>query len=214
MRPIRTLLVDDHELVRAGICSLLKGLDEIEIVGEASNGREGIAMVERHQPDVVLMDIGMPELNGLDATARVVNKFPNVRVIILSVHGTEEHVIQAFRAGASGYLLKNISPVELDLAIRAVSKGEKHISSSVSKHVIARLVDNLGKGSQDPLTPRQREVLQLVAEGNSSKEIASKLGMSVKTAESHRAEIMNALEIHDIAGLVRYAIRVGIIRPD
>jgi len=214
MKPLRVLLADDHVLVRAGIHSLLNQLDGIDVVGEASNGREALELVEMHRPGVVLMDIDMPELNGLDATARIVSRFPSVRVIILSVHGTEEHVLQALRAGAAGYLLKNISPAELDHAIRSVNEGNNHITDSVAKHVVARLVEGARIGSPDRLTVRQREVLQLVAEGNTSKEIATKLGISVKTAESHRAELMQTLGIHDTAGLVRYAIRVGIVSPD
>jgi len=214
MKPLRVLLADDHVLVRAGIHSLLNQLDGIDVVGEASNGREALELVEMHRPGVVLMDIDMPELNGLDATARIVSRFPSVRVIILSVHGTEEHVLQALRAGAAGYLLKNISPAELDHAIRSVNEGNNHITDSVAKHVVARLVEGAKIGSSDRLTVRQREVLQLVAEGNTSKEVATKLGISAKTAESHRAEIMQTLGIHDTAGLVRYAIRVGIVSPD
>ena len=215
MKPLlRVLLADDHVLVRAGIHSLLNQLDGIDVVGEASNGREALELVEMHRPGIVLMDIDMPELNGLEATARIVSRFPSVRVIILSVHGTEEHVLQALRAGAAGYLLKNISPAELDQAIRSVNEGNNHITDSVAKHVVARLVEGAKVGSPDRLTLRQREVLQLVAEGNTSKEIATKLGISAKTAESHRAEIMQTLGIHDTAGLVRYAIRLGIVSPD
>jgi len=215
MKPLlRVLLADDHVLVRAGIHSLLNQLEGIDVVGEASNGREALELVEMHRPGIVLMDIDMPELNGLEATARIVSRFPSVRVIILSVHGTEEHVLQALRAGAAGYLLKNISPAELDQAIRSVNEGNNHITDSVAKHVVARLVEGAKVGSPDRLTLRQREVLQLVAEGNTSKEIATKLGISAKTAESHRAEIMQTLGIHDTAGLVRYAIRLGIVSPD
>jgi DNA-binding NarL/FixJ family response regulator len=215
MKPVlRVVLADDHVLVRAGIHSLLNQLEGIDVVGEASNGREALELVEMHRPGIVLMDIDMPELNGLEATARIVSRFPSVRVIILSVHGTEEHVLQALRAGAAGYLLKNISPAELDQAIRSVNEGNNHITDSVAKHVVARLVEGAKVGSPDRLTLRQREVLQLVAEGNTSKEIATKLGISAKTAESHRAEIMQTLGIHDTAGLVRYAIRLGIVSPD
>jgi len=215
MKPVlRVVLADDHVLIRAGIHSLLNQLEGIDVVGEASNGREALELVEMHRPGIVLMDIDMPELNGLEATARIVSRFPSVRVIILSVHGTEEHVWQALRAGAAGYLLKNISPAELDQAIRSVNEGNNHITDSVAKHVVARLVEGAKVGSPHRLTLRQREVLQLVAEGNTSKEIATKLGISVKTAESHRAEIMQTLGIHDTAGLVRYAIRLGIVSPD
>jgi DNA-binding NarL/FixJ family response regulator len=161
------------------------------------------------------MDILMPELNGLDATARVAAQSPNTRVIILSMNAAEEYVLQALRAGAAGYLLKSVSPGELDLAIRAVTRGETFLSSAVSKHVIAAYTERVGGkvSSLERLTPRQREVLQLVAEGNTTKEIAKKLTISVKTVEMHRTRVMAALDIHDIAGLVRYAIRTGLISP-
>jgi DNA-binding NarL/FixJ family response regulator len=197
MKPIRVLLVDDHELLRAGIRSLLKDLDGFEVVGEAVNGREALARVGELRPDVVLMDILMPEMNGLDATARLVTLFPTIRVIILSMNSSEEHVLQALRAGASGYLLKNIGPAEMEQAIREVARGEKHITPAVAGHVIAGLLEGGKVTSLERLTPRQREVLQLVAEGNTSKKIAKKLGISAKTADAHRGELMQALDIHD-----------------
>lgn len=214
MKPIRVILADDHQLMRAGIRSLLQELGGIEVVGEAATGREALSLVESAAPDVVLMDITMPEMNGLDATARVVAKFPQVRVLILSVHANEEHVLQALRAGACGYLLKNISPAELEQAIRDVARGEKHITGAVARHLVTGLLQGSQATSLERLSPRQREVLQLVAEGNTAKEIAAKLGISAKTAESYRSELMQALDIHDIAGLTRYAIRMGVISPD
>jgi DNA-binding NarL/FixJ family response regulator len=214
MKPIRVLLVDDHELMRAGIRSLLKELDCVEVVGEAANGRDCLPLVASLKPDVVLMDIMMPEMNGLDATARVVSNYPNVRVIILSLNASEEHVLQALRAGASGYLLKNISPAELEAAMREVGRGETHITPAVAKHLVKGFLDGGRTSLIERLTPRQREVLQLVAEGNSSKDIAKKLNISVKTAEVHRSDLMKALDIHDVAGLVRYAIRVGLVSAD
>jgi DNA-binding NarL/FixJ family response regulator len=214
MKPIHVLLADDHKLVRAGIHSLLKELDQIEVVGEAANGREALHLVEALQPDVVLMDIMMPEMNGLDATARIVSKFPNVRVIMLSMDTSEEHVLQAVRAGASGYLPKNSDPADLEQAIRAVHQGEKFFAAAVAKHLVTGVREGGKLSSLERLTPRQREVLQLVAEGNSSKEIARKLSISVKTAEAHRSELMKALNIHDVTGLVRYAIRTGLVSPD
>ncbi|MGE3807131.1 MAG: response regulator [Gemmataceae bacterium] len=216
MKPIRVLIVDDHALVRAGIRSLLKELTSVEVIGEASNGREALTMLETHHPDVVLMDIMMPELNGLDATARICAAHPRIRVIILSMNATEEYVLQSLRAGAAGYLLKDISPSELEQAIRAVAQGESYLTSAVSKHVVAGLLQRAdpGRGSLDRLTPRQREVLQLIAEGNTTKQIARKLGISVKTAETHRMQLMDSLDIHDVAGLVRYAVRMGVITPE
>jgi DNA-binding NarL/FixJ family response regulator len=216
VKPIRVLLADDHDLFRAGICSLLERVSGVEVVGEAGTGQEALRLIRAHPPDVVLMDIMMPDLNGLDATARVAAKFPSVRVIILSMNAAEEYVLQALRAGAAGYLLKNCSPAELELAIKAVGRGETFLSPGVSRHVIAGYTERVaGKtASLERLTPRQREVLQLVAEGNRTKEIAKKLDISVKTVEMHRTQLMATLDIHDIAGLVRYAIRSGLISPD
>jgi DNA-binding NarL/FixJ family response regulator len=216
MTTIRILLADDHALLRAGLRALLEKMADVEIVAEASDGRHALRLIEEHHPDVVLMDIMMPELNGLDATARAASKFPNTRVVILSMSADQEFVLQALQAGAAGYLLKNVTPAELELAIRAAARGEIHLCSAISKHVINGCLAS-GKAtasSQTQLTPRQREVLQLIAEGSTTKAIAKKLGISVKTAESYRAELMEALDIHDVAGLTRYAIRTGMITPD
>ncbi|HEX8202318.1 MAG TPA: response regulator transcription factor [Isosphaeraceae bacterium] len=216
MRPIRVLLADDHALVRAGFRALLRGLDGIEVVAEAGHGREALARIEALRPDVVLMDIMMPELNGLDATAQVAARFPTVRVVILSMNASEEYVLQALHAGAAGYVLKNVAPAELEQAIREVARGEHYLSPAISKHVIAAYLQRTGGGSGplERLSPRQREILQLVAEGNTSKDIARKLNLSVKTVETHRTQLMDALDVHDIAGLVRSAIRLGLISPD
>ena len=195
-KPIRVLLADDHALFRAGIRSLMQTLDGIEIVAEASNGREALDLCKTHRPDVVLMDIMMPQLNGLDATARLAAISPQTRTIILSMNANEEYVLQALRCGAAGYLLKNISPSELEQAIRAVARGETYLSPAISKHVIAAYLERVGGepiGPFERLTPRQREVLQLVAEGNTTKEIARKLDLSVKTVEMHRSQLMAAL---------------------
>jgi DNA-binding NarL/FixJ family response regulator len=154
MRPIRVLLADDHDLVRAGIRALLQGLAGIEAVAEASNGREALALIEAHRPDVVLMDIMMPELNGLDATAQAAARFPEVRVVVLSMNASEEYVLQALRAGAAGYLLKNISPVELEQAIRAVARGESFLSPAISRHVIAAYLQRTGGGPELARAPQ------------------------------------------------------------
>ena len=216
MKQIRVLIADDHDLFRAGIRALLAKLADVEVIGEAGTGREALSLIQSCLPDVVLMDILMPELNGLDAAARVAAQFPSVRVIMLSMNAAEEYVLQAAPRGAVGYLLKNVSPGEVEMAIRAVGRGEIYLTSAVSKHVVDAYVERVGgQGrSSERLTPRQREVLQLVAEGNSTKQIARKLDLSVKTVEMHRTQLMSALDIHDIPGLVRYAIRIGLISAD
>src|SRR4030067_346794 len=216
MKPIRVLLADDHTLVRAGIRSLLENMEGIEVIAEAGDGREALRLVRTHRPDVVLMDIAMPGLNGLEAAARIAKKFPNVRVIILSMHVNEEYVLQALRAGAAGYMVKGADAAELEIAIRAVARGETYLSPMVSKHVVTDYIQRIS-GETSPLellTQRQREVLQLIAEGYSTKKIARTLKISVKTVETHRMQLMERLDIHDIAGLVRYAIRVGLVKPD
>jgi DNA-binding NarL/FixJ family response regulator len=216
MKPIRILLVDDHTLVRAGIHSLLNNIAGIEVIAEASDGRQALSLVRTHRPDVVLMDIAMPGLNGLEATARIAKKFPQVRVIILSMHVSEEYILQALRAGTSGYMVKGADSTELEIAIKAVTRGETYLSPGVSKHVIADYIRRISgeATSVELLTSRQREILQLIAEGNSTKMIARTLRISVKTVETHRMQLMERLEIHDIAGLVRYAIRVGLVKLD
>jgi DNA-binding NarL/FixJ family response regulator len=211
MKPIRVLLADDHALIRAGVRSLLEKMPGIEVIGEAVNAREALARMDSQRPDVVLMDLAMPGLNGIDGTAQVAKKYPGVRVVILSMHSDEEHVRQALQAGAAGYLVKDAVPAELELAVRAVARGEAYLSPAVAEHVLAG--HGAGKTVQPRLTPRLREVLQLIAEGNTSKEIARILGTSPKTVENHRARLMRCLGISDIAGLVRYAIQNGLIDP-
>jgi DNA-binding NarL/FixJ family response regulator len=219
MTTIRVLIAEDHALVRAGFRALLDTLPEIEVVAEASNGYETIEQVNKLQPDVVLMDISMPRMNGVEATQRINRDFPQVRVIILSMHATEEYVLQVLRVGAVGYLLKDTAPAEFNLAIRAVANGETYLCSGVAQHVIdyvqrTQLENPIQKRIPNPyeqLTPRQREILQLVVEGHSSLEIGHALNISVKTVERHRTDIMERLNIHDLPGLVRYAVRAGII---
>ena len=216
MSSIKVVLADDHAVVRAGIRSMLEGLGRIDIVGQATNGREAIALVEQLQPQLLLMDISMPEMNGLEATTRVTKDFPNVRVIILSMHTSEEYVWKALQAGAVGYLLKDTDASELDLAIKTVMNGKTYLTSSLSKQALETYMQRLGGESTiaDVLTPRQREVLQLIAEGKALKEIAGILKLSVKTIETHRMLLMDRLDIHDTAGLVRYAMRRGMISPE
>ena len=211
MSPLRILLVDDHALVRAGLRSLLQDIEGVEIVAEAGDGLAAVAFAQQHSPDVVIMDIAMRELNGLDATAHIKRERPDIQVLILSMHNTKEYVLQALRAGASGYLLKDSAPAELELALRAVRRGETYLSPAVSKQMIAHVVVSQEQKSAPPLTPRQGQVLLLIAQGHSTKAIAHRLHVSVKTVETHRTQLMARLGISDIAGLVRYAIRSGII---
>jgi DNA-binding NarL/FixJ family response regulator len=215
MPALRIMLVDDHALVRAGMKALLASFPDLEVVGETDDGAAAVELAGKLHPNVVLMDIAMHGLNGLDATARIRNHYPDVRVIILSMHANEEYVFQALRAGASGYLLKDSATSELEFAVRAVSRGETYLSPPISKAVVDGYVQRMmTEQPLDLLTPRQREILQLVAEGGSTKEIAHRLGLSVKTIEAHRSQIMERLGIHDIPGLVRFAVRAGLISAD
>jgi DNA-binding NarL/FixJ family response regulator len=220
MDTIKIMLTDDHALVRAGIRSLLNEMHDVEVVAEADNGRDALRLIEQCHPDIVLLDIAMTELNGLETAVRISKEFPDTKVAILSMHANEEYVVQALRSGAVGYLLKDTAPNELEIAIRAIAMGKVYLSPSISKHVVENYLKRVTSTPQsgEPeqnifnlLTTRQREILQLIAEGNSTKEIAHKLNVSVKTVETHRMQLMERLGINDIAGLVRYAIRHGII---
>jgi DNA-binding NarL/FixJ family response regulator len=213
--PIRVLLADDHALVRAGMRSLLVAMAAVEVVGEAASGEEALELTGRARPDVVLMDIAMKGMSGLDAAARMREQHPAVRVVILSMHAGEEYVMKAMRAGAVGYLLKDAATSELELALRSVMRGESWFSPAVSRQVVEGYMQRVGgEAAGDALTARQREVLKLVAGGKSTKEIAYHLNLSVKTVETHRAQIMERLGIRDVAGLVRYALKTGLIPPD
>jgi len=214
--PIRVVLADDHVLIRAGLRALLHSLPNIEVIAEASDGHEAVEVIARHQPDVVIMDIGMPGLNGVDSTRRIVKQFPGTRVVILSMHANEEYVGRALEAGAMGYLLKGAEPAELELVFKAVMRGETYLSPSIAKHLVQDYLSHRKEKTQPlpDLTARQREVLQLIAEGCSTKDIANKLKLSVKTVDTHRSELMHRLDIHDVAGLVRYAIRTGLVSTE
>jgi DNA-binding NarL/FixJ family response regulator len=216
MDPIRVLLADDHSIVRTGIRTILNGLTGVEVIGEAQDGREALEWIAKARPDVVFMDIGMKNLNGLETTGRVTADFPGVRVVILSVHASEEYVWQALRAGAVGYLLKDAAPAEIEQALRAVMAGGTYLTSAVSGKIVADYIKRSGnEGSAlELVTPRQREILQMLAEGRTAKEMARLLGISAKTVETHRAQLMERLDIHDVPGLVRFAIRVGLIQAD
>lgn len=215
--PIRIVLADDHTLVRAGIRSLLEDMPGVQVVGEANNGLDTIAQVTALQPDMLLVDIAMPGLNGLEAAARIAKESPDVRIIILSMHSSEEYVVQAFRSGVAGYLLKDSAAVELGLALAAVASGDIYLSPVISRSVIEGYLSRVNGSDRrviEPLTPRQRQILKLIAEGQSTKKMALTLSVSIKTIESHRAQIMERLGIHDVAGLVKYAIRSGLIPPE
>lgn len=213
MTPVRVLLADDHALVRAGVRALLQNLDGVTVVAETGNGAEVLEFARAHRPDVVLLDISMPGLGGLEVSAQLRDELPEVRVVMLSMHANEEYVLQALRAGAAGYMLKDSATAELELALKAVMQGEIYLSPPISKQVVEGYVQRVGaeQTASDNLTPRQRQVLQLIAEGHSTKEIAHRLNLSVKTVETHRAQLMERLQIREIAGLVKYAIRHGLV---
>ena len=211
---IRIVIADDHTLVRAGLRSLLEDLPDVQVVAECADGREALAAVESLRPDIALLDISMPELNGLDAAARIVGAHRDTRVVIVSMYSNERYVAQALAAGVSGYVLKNAAIEELPILLRSVMRGETYLSPAISKQVVDTLrarMEGRAEGPADPLTARQREILQLLAEGKNTKEVAHLLGLSAKTVEAHRAQIMDRLDIHDVPGLVKYAIRTGLI---
>ena len=224
--PIRIVLADDHALVRQGLRALLER-EGFEVIGEAADGREAVQQVQALQPDVVILDISMPTLNGLDAAREISKSFPKTKAILLTQHEEDVYVsgaleatqalrlsgkVGALEAGVRGYVLKNQVASDLLHAVQRVSAGQVYLSPGVSQAVVSAYQSRPGK-SADPLTPRERQVLQLIAEGKSTKDIAAILFISVKTAESHRSRLMQKLEIHEIATLVRYAIRHGLVRP-
>lgn len=212
----RVLLADDHTLVRAGIRSLLESIAGVEVVAESGDGREALELIAQHRPDVALLDIGMPGLNGLEVAKRAAQDSPRTRIVILSMHGDRSYVTQALRAGVAGYLLKGAAVGELPLALQAVMRGETYLTPKISKQVVeSYLQDSEEKpGPLEGLTARQKEILQLIAEGHSTKEIAHTLEVSVKTVETHRLRLMERLDIHDVPGLVRFAIRAGLVSPE
>lgn len=215
MSTIRVLVADDHSLVRAGIRSLIENVEGAEVVAETGDGHEALRLIEQQRPNVALLDVAMPGLNGIEVAARAAKIAPACRVIILSMYATQEYVRRALQVGAAGYLLKDAGVAELEGAIKAVARGEMFLSPAVSKSVIEGYVRPVAAVSElDRLASRHREILQLIAEGQTTKEIAEKLKIGVRTVETHRAELMARLDIHDVAGLVRFAIRNGLISPD
>ena len=213
---VKVVLADDHTLVRAGLRKLLEAMCHVEVIGEAADGVAVLELAQRLQPEIILMDIAMPGVNGLEATMRLKKDLPHIQIIILSMHQNDEYVKQALRQGAVGYLLKDAATTELELAINTVLRDEIYLSPAITKGVMVDYVQRLRSENavDEVLTPRQREVLKLLAQGHSSKEIARELALSVKTVDTHRSQLMKQLDIHEVTGLVRYAIRVGLITSD
>ncbi len=213
--PIRVLLADDHALVRAGFRALLERIPEVEVLAEAATGREALELIARFEPDVVLLDIAMPELSGLDVLRQTVTRFPDVKVIVLSIQEAEDYAVHALRSGAFGFLPKTAASGELELALKTVARGGRYLSPQISKQSSTESPVAPGvRPLVTDLTPRQREVLEMIARGLSTKDIARALRISAKTVETHRAQLMERLKIYDVAGLVRYAIRAGLVRID
>lgn len=214
MDPIRILIADDHALVRAGIRALVEKIEGVTVVAEAGKGSEAKDLITQLQPDLVLLDITMPDGNGFDVLLHIQENSPQIRVIVLTVHEAGEYAIRALREGASGFLPKSAASTELEQAIHTVIKGGRYVSPETSQKTVLEF----GKGSRreqlEALSPRQREVLRLIAEGRTTKQIAQTLAISVKTVETHRSQLMERLDIHDVAGLVRYAIIVGLIQVE
>src|ERR1700751_7908 len=215
MRKIRILLADDHQLMRSGIRLMLERESDLSVVGEASDGREAVALAKSLRPDVVVMDIGMANLNGIEAAQQVTQNRPEVAIVMLSMHSDECYVLRALKAGARGYLLKDSAEADLIKAVHAVAGGKSFFSPAVSKVLLDDYVRKLKRSGADDaydlLTPREREVLQLVAEGKSNKDIANLLNLSVYTVESHRSNLMEKLNLHGLPELILYAVRKGII---
>ncbi len=218
MAKIRLLLVDDHTLVRQGIRSLLETQDGIEVVAEASGGHEAIAKAREFSPDVILMDLAMPDLNGMEATRRIKAEHPRMQVLALSMHGTDDYLFRVLESGASGYMLKEADVTELMAAITAVHAGSAFIYPSLTKKLIEEFLLRVGTGenrsSYDKLTAREKEILTMIGDGLTNAEIAEKVSLSVHTVQTHRSNIMEKLGLHNRAQLVTYAVRVGLISPD
>jgi two-component system response regulator NreC len=216
---IRILLADDHAILRAGLVRLLGEEQDIEVVGEAENGREAVQKVQELHPDIVLMDIGMPVMNGMEATKQIKKRDQDVKILVLTMHDNEEYLFQVLQAGASGYVLKKAADSDLVNAIHVVSRGDCFLYPSAAKMVVEDYLEKLKHGQEptssfDTLTDREREILTLVAEGHTNREIAESLFISVKTVETHKANIMEKLNLHKRAELVRYAIRKGMLQVD
>jgi two-component system, NarL family, response regulator NreC len=212
---IRVLVADDHAIVREGLGTMLSNQPDMVVVGLATNGREAIRMVDEYQPDVAIMDISMPELNGIDAMSQMLQRHPNIKVIVLSIHETKPYVYRALKAGARGYLLKETAGLEVVEAVRAVYGGERYLSQRISDlltDISFRSLDGSKEASPlERLSPREREILQLVAEGKTSQEIGERLSISSKSVDTYRSRLMRKIGVKDVAGLVKFAIQHGVI---
>lgn len=212
-KPIRVLVEAQHALVRAGIRALVEQIAEVEVVAEAADGHQSLRLIREHHPDILLLDVILPSVTAVESLKAIVESFPGVRVIVLTLQENEAYAVQAFRAGATGYLTKSAARAELEKAIRAVASGESYLASQLSQQAVLKYLKD-PHAILSELTARQREVLKMIAEGHATKEIAKRLNISVKTVETHRAQIMERLDIHDVVGLVRYALRIGLVRLD
>jgi len=211
---MRVLLTDDHQLVRAGLRALLETFPGVKVLAECGDGQEALTLTDRLQPDVLLLDLSLPGLNGIEVARRVPKLSPSTRVLVLSMHTSAEHVAQALRAGVAGYLIKDAAVAELKVALEAVNQGRTYLSPAISQAVVEgflRITDAPEANPLTLLTSRQREILQLIAEGNATRAIAERLGVSVKTVEAHRAQLMERLHIRDVPSLVRLAVRHGLV---
>jgi len=213
---IRIVLADDHTIIRSGLRLLLEQQPDFKVVAEASDGRQAVQLVSKHHPNVVVLDIGMPELNGIEATRQIVAQDPHPDVVILSMHSDESYVLRALKAGARAYILKNAAEADLIRAVQAVSEGKSFFSPMISKMLLEDYVRQVRekevKDSYDLLTPREREILQLIAESKTNKEMATILGLSPHTIETHRGNILEKLNLHSVPELILYAVRKGIIQ--
>lgn len=211
MNPVRILVADDYPLILAAVRALVERIGGLQVVAEARNGREAVAQAAAHRPDLAILDVEMPELNGIEAAGKILAVSPETRVVMLSSHVAADYVRSAVRAGASGYLTKCAAPQEISLAIEAAMRGEFYVSSRAARQLIEDHGGRAGRAALDVLTPRQREMLQMIAEGKSIKEIAFVLDLSRKTVETHRMAIMQRLGIHSVAGLATFAVRHGLV---
>jgi DNA-binding NarL/FixJ family response regulator len=214
VKPITLVLADDHPLFREGLKSLIARFEGFEVVAETGDGIEALEVIRQHRPDVALLDIGLPGLSGLDIARTLAAELPEIRVVIVSAHADPEYVQEALRAGVAAYLAKDSTASELEVALRAVQRGATFFSPTVIAGLTQDYMRRLKDTPEAPLTPRQREVLRMIAEGVNTKDIAYRLGVSVKTVETHRADLMERLQIHDVAGLTRYAIRKGLVSKE
>jgi len=208
---VRVFLVDDHTLVRQGIAALTYGHDDIEIVGQCGTGADLLRQAPASRPDVIVLDISLPDINGVDLCRKITRRMKNTAVLILTMHVEDEYAVEALRSGAMGYLIKEAASDQLINAIRAVARGESYLGASISPQVLERVRQPGKTGPYAMLTPRQRQILQLIAKGNSNRRTAEILGISVKTVDTHRWKLMKALDIHDQASLIKYAIRNGLV---